>query len=76
MKRGESKLQRKLDVVFFETTGNDPFGIHRSDLRRFVAKSLDSGNGWGVFDRKKLKFLSPKELAKLSLVALRQPFAN
>ena len=61
-----SVLKRNLDIVFKETTnGND-------EGRRYIAKSLDGGTGWGVFDRRTKRFLKDREISQISAHDLRQ----
>ena len=58
-------LDRKLDVVFFETV--EPA---RPGQRRFVARDLECG-GWGVYDRHRQRFLEQRDIDAMSEEDLR-----
>jgi hypothetical protein len=62
-----SGLKRKLDLVFYETSNGGHVG------RRYIAKSLDGGTGWGVYDRREGRFLKDREVSALDEEMLRQP---
>lgn len=63
-------LKRKLRIVFDETTNGGHGG------RRYIAKSLDGGTGWGVWDRKKERFLKDREVRAIPEEQVREMWAN
>lgn len=64
-------LNNRLTIVWNETTFQ--IGTAGATPRRFIAKAFDYNSmGWGVFDRKKRKFLSDEQVCKLSIAALRE----
>ena len=65
-----SKLKRNLKIVWNEGTGPD------SGRRRFHAKSLDGGTGWGVWDQKGKRFLKDREVAALSTEQIRETWVS
>ena len=71
-----SKLKRNLKIVFDETAARAVDTIHPSACRRYHAKSLDGGAGWGVFDKKLGRFLKDREVAALTDSALRESWSN
>ncbi len=62
-----SALKRNLNAIFTETSNGGDKG------RRYVARSLDGGTGWGVFDRRSERFLKNREVAALDADTLREP---
>lgn len=65
-----SKLKRNLKIVWNEGTGPE------SAMRRFHAKSLDGGTGWGVWDQKDKRFLKDTEVAALSAEQIRETWVS
>lgn len=65
-------LKRNLQIVWRETTSSDP-GKQLGMDRRFIARSLDGGPGWGVWDRRNQRFLKDREVAKRSEDEIREP---
>ena len=65
-----SKLKRNLDLIWSEATGQ------ASRSRRYRAKSLDGGTGWGVWDERERRFLKDREVAAKTAEQLREPWTN
>ena len=65
-----SKLKRNLDIIWNEATGEN------SRSRRFLARSLNGGVAWGVFDQKEKRFLKDREVAALSETSIREAWSN
>lgn len=65
-----SALKHNLRIVWNEATGQE------SRSRRFLARSLNGGTGWGVWDQKRDRFLKDREVAALSPEELRETWAN
>jgi hypothetical protein len=65
-----SNFDRRLDIVFNETTNG------RGMDRRYIAKSLDGGPGWGVWDMRRGRFLRDEEVKKLSIDNLRERWVS
>ena len=72
-----SAMKRNLRIVWDETTTaigdaeSTPWGG-----RRYIARSLDGGKGWGVWDRKQNRFLMDTEVRSLESAQVREVWAN
>ena len=67
-----SGLKKNLRIVWGETT-HAPVGPRDETPRRFVVRAFsDAGPGWGVWDKKRERFLKNREVAALSVDAVRQ----
>jgi hypothetical protein len=65
-----SNIRRRLDIIFDETTNGNGFD------RRYIARSLDGGPGWGVWDMRNERFLLDKEISKLSIEQCREKWTQ
>lgn len=61
----EKRLRRNIDFIFDATTRPSGESGAVSLPNRYLAKSLNGGTGWGVFDRKQQRFLNDPEVARL-----------
>lgn len=71
-----SKLKKNLKIIFMETTTSSHLEESKAHSRRFIAKSLDGGTGWGVWDKQTARFLKDREVVALTADQCRAPFAN
>ena len=75
-----SAMKRNLQIVWDETTniisdGGDGEGAPWGG-RRYIARSLDGGTGWGVWDSKQDRFLKDREVRVLSEKKIRETWTN
>lgn len=63
-------LKRNLKIVWDEATGPD------AKRRRYLARALNGGPGWGVYDQKRDEFLKDRQVASLSPEQLREVWAS
>ena len=70
------KLTRNLDFIFSSTTRHEPAPGPIVQLNRYVAKSLNGGTGWGVYDRRQERFLKDPEVAALKFDELGESFTS
>ena len=67
------KLRQRLDVVWshgLEVGKDQGLEMLRVSHYRYVPRSNGSGYGWEVWDKKEERFVSTKELLKMSLAQL------
>lgn len=63
-----SEFKKKLRAVFDKGTEIDAVTPSGALIRdRYVPQSLNGGTGWRVYDRKRKRFLSNKEVKKTPL---------
>lgn len=65
-----SNIKRRLDIIFDETTNGNGHD------RRYIARSLDGGPGWGVWDMRTARFLRDREVSKLSIEQCREKWTQ
>jgi hypothetical protein len=71
-----SKLKRNLKIIWDDTTRGAPWEDSSAATRRFIAKSLDGGTGWGIWDKSANRFLKDREVAALTPDQCRSSFAH